>query len=136
MFASSYRHIPIESIKGKRIVDDSKQTTSPTNGPDDVAQIDTELHLTLLKREHAKDIQPLLYSKATVNRSVEFRKLQPLLSRNDQTSLKKTTSIAFKYQKDLSLDGGDPISLVKKGNDFRPEREREDNSTEFTSIFN
>jgi hypothetical protein len=83
-----------------KVNDDAIQTTSPTNSIEDVAQIDTEFNLTLLKREQPKEIRPLLYSKATVSRSIEFRKLQPISSQNTTMSSKKdrTIHISVMYQ--------------------------------------
>ena len=42
---------------------------------EDVAQIDTELNLTLLLRENQGQTTPLLYSKTVLNRTVKFRSL-------------------------------------------------------------
>jgi len=75
------------------VSDDAIQTTSPTNSIEDVAQINTELNLTLLKREHPTEVCPLLYSKATVNRSIEFHKFRPISPRNTTISSKKETTI-------------------------------------------
>ena len=57
------------------VSDDAMQTNSPTNSIEDVAQIETECSLTLVQREQVK----LLFSKATVDRSVQFRKFRPML---------------------------------------------------------
>lgn len=60
------------------------ETISSASSIEDVAQIDTELNLTILKREeHSKPISPLLYSKATINRSIEFHKFRPISSKKD-----------------------------------------------------
>jgi len=64
------------------VSDDAIQST------EDVAQINTELNLTLLKREDSKKINPLFYTKAIVNRNIEFHKFRPILSRNNLNSLK------------------------------------------------
>jgi hypothetical protein len=64
------------------VSDDAIQST------EDVAQINTELNLTLLKREDSKKINPLFYTKAIVNRNIEFHKFRPILSRNNLHSLK------------------------------------------------
>ncbi|CAF2255131.1 unnamed protein product [Rotaria magnacalcarata] len=78
---NNHRQASIEPMLEKVIeVNDSTiQTTSPSNSIADVAQIDTELNVTLIKREHQQQINPILYSKAILNRSIEFRKFQPIL---------------------------------------------------------
>jgi len=88
--------------------DDVTQTISPTNSIEDVAQIDTELNLILLEREHSKQIRPLLYSKATVNRSIQFHKFRPISSKKDIT-----IPISVMYQNDVSNYEEDNISVVK-----------------------
>lgn len=64
------------------VSDDAIQST------EDVAQINTELNLTLLKREDSKKINPLFYTKAIVNRNIEFHKFRPISSRSNLNSLK------------------------------------------------
>lgn len=51
---------------------------SPTDSIDDVADIATELNLTLVKREVPKPVDPILFTKATVNRTIQFRKIRPM----------------------------------------------------------
>jgi hypothetical protein len=48
-------------------------TISSATSIEDVAQIDTELKLTLLSQENSNQTTPLLYSKAILNRTIEFR---------------------------------------------------------------
>ncbi|UJR15720.1 hypothetical protein I4U23_002655 [Adineta vaga] len=50
-------------------------TTSSGSTVEDVANIDTELNLTLLSYENSNRTSPLLYSKATINQTVEFRSI-------------------------------------------------------------
>lgn len=94
-FSNNYHKICAEPMLEKKIDVNNVaiQITSPTNSIDDVAQINTEVNVTLLKREHPDEIRPLLYSKATVNRSIEFRKFRPLLCRNTTMSLQKNQDI-------------------------------------------
>ena len=72
---------------------DVLDTASTTNNIDDVAQISTELNLTLIKRENRQQFRPVIYSKATVNRTVEFHKLRPVSSQKKMTSSKKDVPI-------------------------------------------
>jgi hypothetical protein len=51
----------------------SIQSMSCANSIEDIAQIDTEVNLTLLLRENQDQISPLLYSKAVLSRTTEFR---------------------------------------------------------------
>ncbi|CAF0868135.1 unnamed protein product [Adineta ricciae] len=48
-------------------------TVSTCSSIEDVAKIDTELNVTLLSRKTSDQTSPLLYSKATINRTVEFQ---------------------------------------------------------------
>ena len=52
---------------------------SSASSTEDVAQIDTELKLTLLSQENSNQITPLLYSKTILNRTIEFR---PYIKKN------------------------------------------------------
>jgi hypothetical protein len=52
---------------------DSIKIISPTSSVEDIAQIDTEVNLTLLVQENQEQTNPLLYSKAIMNRTIEFR---------------------------------------------------------------
>jgi len=94
-FPNSYRRMSTEPILEKviEVNDDTKQITSPTNNIQDVAQIDTELNLTILKREHPKPISPLLYSKAIINRSIEFHQFRSIPIQYTTMSLKKDIPI-------------------------------------------
>ncbi|CAF4185381.1 unnamed protein product [Rotaria socialis] len=77
---NNHRQASIEPMLEKviEVNDSAMQTTSPSNSIADVAQIDTELNVTLIKREHQQQMSPILYSKAIMNRSIEFRKFQPI----------------------------------------------------------
>jgi len=57
------------------IIDDLVETKSSASSIEDIAQIDTELNLTLLVRENQDQTNPLLYSKAIMSRTIEFRSL-------------------------------------------------------------
>ncbi|CAF4408160.1 unnamed protein product, partial [Adineta steineri] len=57
-------------------------SVSTASSIEDVAKIDTELNLTILLRESPDQASPILYSKATMNRTVEFRTLS---SRKDRS---------------------------------------------------
>ncbi|CAF4052694.1 unnamed protein product, partial [Adineta steineri] len=96
---TNYRQISVQPLLEKVIEvssDDAMETiTSPTNSIEDVAQINTEVNLTLLKREDPQKINPLYYTRATVNRNIEFRKFRPLLSRNNMNSINKDTTISI-----------------------------------------
>jgi hypothetical protein len=96
-FSNNYRQIFTEPMLQKviEVRDDATQTTSPTNSIEDVAQIDTELNLTLLKREYSESINPLLYSKATGNRSIEFRPFRLILSRNTTMTSREDIPISI-----------------------------------------
>lgn len=61
---------------------------STTPSIEDVAQIETELNLILLLEENLDNTNPLLYSKVTINRTVEFQSLPPLES-NLEKNIKK-----------------------------------------------
>lgn len=50
-------------------------TVSTCSSIEDVAKIDTELNVTLLSHKNSDQTSPLLYSKATLNRTIEFRSL-------------------------------------------------------------
>jgi hypothetical protein len=52
---------------------DTIDTISSAGSIEDIAQIDTELKLTLLSQESGSQINPLLYSKGILNRRIEFR---------------------------------------------------------------
>jgi hypothetical protein len=49
------------------------ETISSASSIEDIAQIDTELKLTLLSQENSDQTNPLLYSKVILNRTIEFR---------------------------------------------------------------
>ncbi|CAF5214976.1 unnamed protein product, partial [Rotaria magnacalcarata] len=108
---NNHRQASIEPMLEKVIeVNDSTiQTTSPSNSIADVAQIDTELNVTLIKREHQQQINPILYSKAILNRSIEFRKFQPILCHKILTK-DVTKPIPVMYQKSTQTE--DYISLI------------------------
>jgi hypothetical protein len=103
IFPNIYRQISTEPMLEKviEVNDDSRQSTSPI---EDVAQIDTELNLTLLKQESPKKTNPVLYSKATVNRCIKFRSI---------SKKNLTIHIPIMYENDLSFNRKDNISLVK-----------------------
>ena len=50
-----------------------EKTISSATSVEDIAQIDTELNLILLLRENQDRTNPLLYSKAIIRRTTEFR---------------------------------------------------------------
>ncbi len=49
------------------------ETKSCASSIEDVAQIDTEVNLLLLSQENQDQTNPLLYSKAIMNRTIQFR---------------------------------------------------------------
>ncbi|CAF0944223.1 unnamed protein product [Rotaria sordida] len=69
--------------------DNTIQTMSSTSNIEDVAQIDTELNLILLLRENRDQTNPLLFSKVTINRTVEFQSL----SSNKESSIYQKRNI-------------------------------------------
>jgi len=85
---NNYRPLSFKSILEK--ANDVLPTIAAVGSVEDVAQINTELNVTLLSREN----QVLLYSKATINRTIEFRQL----------SLNKTSPSPVTYQKDTSIN--------------------------------
>ncbi|CAF2922643.1 unnamed protein product [Rotaria sp. Silwood2] len=113
---TNYRQLSIEPMLEK-VTDindnDLIQTTSSNNNNDDVAQIDTEFNLTLIKREHPKQIKPLLYSKTTVNRSIEFRKFRPMSFENKMTSLKTNQTILIPVLKRKEIHDNRSSSPVR-----------------------
>ncbi|CAF2499250.1 unnamed protein product [Rotaria sp. Silwood2] len=113
---TNYRQLSIEPMLEK-VTDindnDLIQTTSSNNNNDDVAQIDTEFNLTLIKREHPKQIKPLLYSKTTVNRSIEFRKFRPMSFENKKTSLKTNQTILIPVLKRKEIHDNRSSSPVR-----------------------
>jgi hypothetical protein len=72
----------------EKVIEVSDDAIQSTNSVEDVAHINTELNLTLLKREDSKKINPLFYTKAIVNRNIEFHKFRPISSRSNLNSLK------------------------------------------------
>lgn len=88
----SHRQVSVEPILEDIIETNdgvTQTTTSPSNNNDDVAQIQTELNLTVIKRESPKQFSPILYSKVIMTNSVKFHKFQPISCLNTITSLKK-----------------------------------------------
>jgi hypothetical protein len=51
------------------------RTMSSAISIEDVAKIDTELNVTILLRDNQDQTSPLLYSKAIIHRTIEFRSL-------------------------------------------------------------
>jgi hypothetical protein len=86
---NKYRPLSFKSILEK--ANDVLPKISAASSVDDVAQIDTELNVTLLSREN----HVLLYSKATLNRTIGFRQLS--------TNKAKTSPSSVTYQKDTSI---------------------------------
>jgi hypothetical protein len=86
----SKQSIPID------IKDNSVEIISPTSSIEDIAQIDTEVNLTLLVRENQYQTNPLLYSKAIMNRTIEFRSSSKNETSADKEMVtKKNTSRLF-----------------------------------------
>ncbi|UJR30898.1 hypothetical protein I4U23_018408 [Adineta vaga] len=110
IFPPNYRQIStqptLEKIVEVNDDDDAIQINSPTPSIEDVAQINTEYNVTLLKRADLQKINPLFYTKATVNRSIEFHKYRPIASLTYMNSSDRdiTTPIPIYKQKTIQTE--------------------------------
>ena len=97
--AFSFANLPSQQPLPKSISKEPAETISSAGSIEDIAQIDTELKLTLLSQESENHINPLLYSKGILNRHIAFRSISKkdfkVISNKQETHDRSSSTDSF-----------------------------------------